>query len=723
LIPIHRTPSTDDRGASETAPVPPVHDIAFYESEDDLTELATAFLAAGLAERDAIVAIVTPAHRAAVSAGLVERGFDVASLEARGRVRFLDAEETLASFVRDEMPDVNRFAAVVGGELDQAGRSGGGRVRAFSEMVDMLWRGGREMAALRLEELWHEMRECRPFSLLYAYTMENFRPGPDGDASAPAGDGVRAGGILRADRPDACDTEVARLRRRSAALSGEAAGGRAAETARAAFAAIVESTHDAVMSLDPSGLITSWNRGASRLYGYAPEEVIGRPSSILMPEDHADEFPRLMDAIRRGELLQDYETVRVAKDGRRVDVSLTISPIRNSRGEIVGASKIARDIGDRKRAEAALQEQDRRKDIFLATLAHELRNPLAPLRNGLELLTAAPEDREIHLEALAMMRRQIDHMVRLVDDLLDISRISRDMLHLRTGRFQLRHLIDCALETGRPVIEARHHRVVVQYPPEPIIVDADATRITQVFANLLNNAAKFTPNGGHIEVEVRPEERHVVVAVRDYGVGIEPDMLPRVFDLFTQSAAAAQQGTGGLGIGLTLAKRLVELHGGTIHAESAGHGKGSTFTVRLPRIAAAPESTVTHVRRGSPGVVPLSVLVADDNVDAAESLASLLRMSGHDVRVANDGEQAIHAVRAFRPSVVILDLGMPRLSGYDAARRIREMSEGPCPMLIAVTGWGQESDRRRTKEAGFDLHLVKPIDFHALQEALGRARG
>jgi CheY-like chemotaxis protein len=375
-----------------------------------------------------------------------------------------------------------------------------------------------------------------------------------------------------------------------------------------------------------------------------------------------------------------------------------------------------RDISAQVHAREALREADRRKDEFLATLSHELRNPLAPLRNALQVLRVAERETSAATPIHEMMERQVNHLVRLVDDLLEMSRISRGTLELRKERLDVAAIIENALETSDPLIGAAGHRVTVIVPPERVWIDGDPVRLAQVFSNLLNNAAKYTAPGGEITVTVRTQDRTVLIRVRDTGVGIGPEALPRVFDLFHRGDHMGQ-GTG-LGIGLTIARRIAELHGGTITAHSAGPGSGSEFTVELP-IAATHGETAPAERRGSSRAsLPQRVLIVDDNRDAAESLGLLLGMLGADVRVARDGPEALEIVKGYDPAVVLLDIGMPGMDGFEVARRIRAGSASRRPSIVALTGWGQPEDRRRTKEAGFDHHLVKPADMVALQGIL-----
>ncbi|WAS95108.1 PAS domain S-box protein [Nannocystis punicea] len=366
---------------------------------------------------------------------------------------------------------------------------------------------------------------------------------------------------------------------------------------------------------------------------------------------------------------------------------------------------------------AALREQDRRKDEFLALLAHELRNPLAPIRNGLEALRLS-DDPVLQARTQAVMDRQLGHMVRLIDDLLDISRISRNKMELRRSRVLLADVVSNAIETARPFIDAARHTLEVSLPPGPVVLDADLTRLAQVFSNLLTNSAKYTPPGGHIQLSAELGDREVRVVVRDDGIGIPQAALTSIFDMFSQIDRSIERSNGGLGIGLALVKGLVEMHGGTVTGDSPGPGQGSFFTVTLPVIAAAPRATGAGGGNERDGGGGQRVLVVDDNEDSALTMAMMLRLLGHQVQTAHDGHQALAAAESFRPDIILMDMGMPRLNGYDATRQIRAKPWGAAIRIIALTGWGQDSDRLRSKEAGCDLHLVKPVSLAELKKLL-----
>ncbi len=511
---------------------------------------------------------------------------------------------------------------------------------------------------------------------------------------------------------------AAPIRSRDGAVAGavlvfrDVTESRRATEARLRLAAIVESSDDAIVGHSLDGVVTSWNRGAERIYGYTAAEIVGQPLALLVPPDHPDELPDILERVRRGEAIEHFETERVRKDGSRIFVSLTISPVRNAEGRIIGASKIARDI-------TARIEEDRRKNEFLALLAHELRNPMASLGNGLRVMRLAGNNQPAAEQARALMERQLHHLVRLVDDLLDVSRISRGMLQLRKERLPLAAVVAHALEVCDVAVKQDGHQLAVTLPPEPVYVDADKTRLAQALCNLLTNAAKYSDPKSTITLTVAREGDEAVLRVKDAGVGIPAEMLPRVFDMFWQVDRSLEKAQGGLGVGLTIVKRLVELHGGRVEAHSEGPGKGSEFVIRVP-VVSVPAPERVEEGSGQPARTPARhrILVADDNADAAASLAMMLSLMGQEVRTAGDGLEAVEAAEAFRPDVILLDIGMPRLNGYDACRRIRQQPWAKDVLIIALTGWGQDEDKRRSQEAGFDRHFVKPVEPATLEKLL-----
>ncbi|MEX3690587.1 ATP-binding protein [Paraburkholderia sp. BR14263] len=405
--------------------------------------------------------------------------------------------------------------------------------------------------------------------------------------------------------------------------------------------------------------------------------------------------------------------------GREHWMRVSAAPLQNDSGDIIGACCVVQDTTQLKRAENALREADRRKDQFLATLAHELRNPMAPIRSGLQLLRLAGADNKATDRIHGMLERQVNQMVRLVDDLLEISRIASGKIELRRGPVDLATVLHSAVETSRPLIDAADHRLTISLPHEPLILHGDPLRIAQVIANLLNNAAKYTGHGGQIWLTARREGTEAIVSVRDNGMGIPPAMLAQIFDLFTQVERTHNRAQGGLGIGLTLVRTLVEMHGGSVEARSEGPGKGSEFQVRLP-ISRQKREARDRDRQAQPSDAMCGhrILVVDDNRDAADSLGMLLELYGADVSIVRDGPAALAALDIFRPDVVLLDIGMPGMDGYEVARRAREKPGFQRLTLIALSGWGQEEDRRRSRDAGIDHHLVKPVDVSALEHLL-----
>jgi PAS domain S-box-containing protein len=635
-----------------------------------------------------------------------------------------------------------------------------------------------------------------------------------------------------------------------------------AEKTSAWLAAIIESSDDAIVSKDLNGVITSWNQGAERLFGYTAEEAVGQPINIIIPPERLDEEPGILDRIRRGERVDHYETVRRRKDGTLLDISLTISPVITADGQVIGASKIARDVTERKLADRklrqseerfriiadsspmmiwmtdrlgkavflnrsfreyfalmdedvqgfswfeavhpddreayvaafkaallgqqefqrrirlrrydgswrwfesrgnlmideagsrigfigsstditeiyesqqALKELDRRKDEFLATLSHELRNPLAPISNAVEILKTIQPAEPVVQWSRDLIDHQVKFLARLMEDLLDLNRITRGVLEVRKQPCDLRRVIDDALETSRPSIEAAGHQLTIALPAQSMELDADPIRLNQLFTNILNNATKYMDANGKIWLAARIENgkimvsngenegdespltfRHVVVSIKDSGIGIESEMLPRLFDMFVQAESGRSRRFGGLGIGLTLARSIVELHGGSIQAASAGLGRGSEFTVRLPlkEELGTAQRRVAHSRLNPQ---PRRVLIVDDNENQVESMTMLLKRLGFEVRAAKDAWSALEILKEFVPEFAFIDIGLPGIDGFELARHIRATSELQNVLLIAATGWGREEDREQSRQSGFDYHLTKPIDFDLVEKIL-----
>ena len=620
------------------------------------------------------------------------------------------------------------------------------------------------------------------------------------------------------------------------------------------LASIVESSDDAIVSKSLDGIIQTWNAGAERLFGYRAAEAVGRHISLVIPPDRLPEEDTIIASLKAGERIDHFETERVRSDGRRVIVSLTISPIKDAAGSVIGASKIVRDVTDRKRAEAErerfvtliesstdfiamcdldgvpffvnraglklvglesveearrtpvsefffaedrplimekffpavlrqghgeieirfrhfktggaswmaykvlalkdaagrpvafgtvsqditqrkelenslrrlaadLSEANRRKDEFLAMLAHELRNPLAPISNAVQVLRLGEGDRGAVEKVGALLERQVGQMARLVDDLLDMSRITRGRIELRKERTDLARVIHQAVEAAQIWCSTMNHNLTVTQPEEPLTLNADPARLAQVIGNLLNNACKFTDRGGQIHLIAERDGDQAVIRVRDNGIGVTPEQHSAIFDMFTQLDTSLERSRDGLGIGLTLVKTLVEQHGGTVSVSSEGAGRGSEFVVRLPLLVEPVPEETQWTPALTEAVGKRRILIVDDSPDSAQSLAMLLELRGQEAHTAGDGIEALALTEQLRPDVVLLDIGLPRLNGYEVCRRIREQPWGREIVIAALTGWGQEEDLHRSKEAGFTTHLVKPVDLPALMKLLASLPG
>jgi PAS domain S-box-containing protein len=925
-----------------------------YQEEGPLVECVSGFLSGALLDGAAALVFATPGHGAMVEEALGGAGVDVPRTRHEGRYVVLDAARTLDELTPGGSPDPGAFSRIVGAALGKL-TAEWPRVAVYDEMLALLRRTSPD-AAHELEALWDELLSGRPAVLLSGY-------------AATGGDQDVAAGIARL-----CGSRCrVFLTERQASRLG--AGDAKADRDRAWLAAIVAGSDDAIISKDLNGRITSWNRGAEQLFGYSAEEAVGRSVTMLIPEDRRGEEPVILRSITEGEPVETYETVRLRKDGTPIEISLTISPVRDAEGRIVGASKIARDIGRRREAERrlrdaeayyrrltdllpigvytcdargavtyynehaarlwgrtpelgepgfvwsdvdpddpgaleatspvalalsegrsfrkeelvverpdgshatvlvdidpivdaegrllgsvvvlhdvtdvkrterelreqreqletlletvpvavllahdaraqritgnraaaevlrvpatanfslspppgeppppfhalrgteplaaedmplqraargetvtadeidyvledgsvlhtivsarplfgsageprgavaammditelkasaeALRDADRLKTEFLATLSHELRNPLAPILTGLEVMRVLRDDPETLERTRTTVERQSLQLVRLVDDLLDIARITRGRLELRKRRTSLADVIEQAVDAMTPAMQQHGHTFTVDAPPPDVEVEADAERLVQALGNLLHNAAIYTPAQGHVSLRVDVREEEATVVVQDTGVGIPLDMRERVFEMFAQVNRSHERGHSGLGVGLTLARSLVEAHGGALEVESQGLDLGSTFTVRLPRLAAAAPAAVAVAT--PPAVAeapaPKRVLIVDDNEAFIESLGMLIETLGHEVRTAADGARALEVGAELHPDLVLMDLGMPGMNGYDAAKRMREELWGRNVTLVALTGWGRAEDKKRTREAGFDHHMVKP---------------
>ena len=476
---------------------------------------------------------------------------------------------------------------------------------------------------------------------------------------------------------------------------------------------------------DPDGRLTYVNKALLELWDLPLERVVGKNVFELgYPDALADKLHRqIQEVFETGCEIID-ETPYISRTGAEGHYEYVLRPVVGDEGKVDKVAGAGRDITARKRAEDALKDADRRKSEFLAVLAHELRNPLAPVRNALQILRRGDGKSEDAQPIFEMMERQIAQMVRLVDDLLDVSRISHGTIELRRERVELAAIVRQAVETVRPLLVKMDHELTITQPAEPIHVSADPARLSQVLNNLLHNACKFTERGGRIRLTIEPDGDDAVIRVEDNGLGIAAEHLTHIFGMFAQIDKSLERSSGGLGLGLTLVKTLVEKHGGSIEARSGGVGCGTEFVVRMRMLAelGAPPNVSLAVQPLESA--PLRILVVDDNEDAADSMALLLELDGHEARIARDGLHAVEAAELWTPDVVLLDIGLPKLDGYEAARRIRAQRHGVNGvMLIAITGWGKEVDRQRSRDAGFDAHMTKPVDYVDLKKLLAQWRG
>ncbi|HEY7038806.1 MAG TPA: CHASE3 domain-containing protein [Methylomirabilota bacterium] len=493
---------------------------------------------------------------------------------------------------------------------------------------------------------------------------------------------------------------------------------------RERFRTTLTSIGDAVIVTDAQGRVTLLNPVAQALTRWG-QEAIGRPlEEVFRIVDEgtrqAVENP-VTRVIRHGGVVGlANHTVLISRDASEVPIDDSGAPIRDSRGRIVGVVLVFRDVTERRRVELATEEADRRKDEFLAMLAHELRNPLAPIRNAAHTLGLLGGNDARLRWVSEVIERQVGLMTRLVDDLLDVSRITSGKITLKRSPLRVDEVVAQAVEMARPTAESRKQTLEVEVAEDAGWVDGDQARLVQAIGNLLDNAIKYTEEGGRIVIAARRDGDDATIAVRDTGAGIPADLLPRVFDLFTQADRSLERRQGGLGLGLTLVRRLVEMHGGTAHVSSDGPGLGSEFTIRLPGVDAGVESPASPAAAGDGATATWDILVVDDQPDSTASLAMFLRLRGHEVRTAHDGPSALEEVLRRPPDVVFLDLGLPGMSGYDVARQLRAQPKTRDLRLVALTGYGTEADRVKTRAAGFDVHLAKPVDPQALDALLAR---
>ncbi|HEX5965936.1 MAG TPA: ATP-binding protein [Pyrinomonadaceae bacterium] len=521
------------------------------------------------------------------------------------------------------------------------------------------------------------------------------------------------------------------------------------------LAALIESAEDAIISKTLEGIITSWNHGAQRIFGYTADEVIGKPVTILIPPDHLDEEPTILSRLRRGDRIEHYETIRKRKDGRLIDISLTVSPIKGPNGQIVGASKIARDITEQRQAQKALaaayeaakrargdaeqaasekdrlyrqaEESSRLKEEFLATISHELRTPLSAILGWTRMLRLGQLSDQDRSKALDTIERNARAQAQLIDDLLDVSRIVTGKLRMDVRPSDPIAFIDAAVEAVRPAAEAKGVRVQKVMDTGTVSIPGDPVRLQQVVWNLLSNAIKFTPRGGRVQIRSERVNSHLEIVVTDTGQGISQDFLPHVFDRFRQADQKTSRQHGGMGLGLAIVRHLVELHGGTVYAASGGMGQGSTFTVQLPISPIYQvDPSAGRVHPGARDLLPanestdridgLRILVVDDEPDTRELLRQGLEYCGATVRVAGSAAEALDALASQVPDILISDIGMPGVDGYDLIRRVRSLQteSGERVAAIALTAYTRVEDRLQALRSGYDMHVPKPVELTEL---------
>ena len=492
--------------------------------------------------------------------------------------------------------------------------------------------------------------------------------------------------------------------------------------------AIVDTAVDGIITIDEAGIVESMNLAAERIFGYTREEVLGSNIRMLMPPpyraEHDGYLAAYMKTGQRRIIGSGREVMGLRKDGSTFPIDLAVSETRLGARRIF--TGIVRDITERKAMEKELREDDQRKDHFLAMLAHELRNPLAPISNAVQIMRIEGPDSPNLGWSIDVIAEQIKHMTRIVDDLLDVSRITRGTVTLQQEPIAIEKVVELAVQASRPLLDDYNHQLNISLPESPLVLELDPARMAQVLANLLNNAAKYTPEGGRIDLKVIESDCDVQIKVADTGIGIAPELLPKVFDLFVQADQSLSRSRGGLGIGLTVVRSLVEMHQGEVAVHSEGPGTGSEFTIRLPRpesrVAIAPE-TESDARGKKADLPRRRILVVDDSLVNAASLEKLLNALGQEVQTAHDGKQAVELAQSYKPDIILLDIGLPVMNGYEVAEVCRKDRELQNVTLVAMTGYGKEQDRQRSQAAGFNAHLVKPVNLQDLELLLEHTTG
>ena len=707
------------------------HRVQFYEADSFLLEALSRLIGDSLAAGDSSVVIATKEHRDGLEVGLRLRGVDVDSIRAQGRYVAIDAAETLAAFMINDMPDQARFREIVGEVVQRAiEKSESRHVYAYGEMVALLLADGKGDALVRLERLWNELANELAFALCCGYPLKQFSNNPDEPLflkiCAEHSQVVPAESYTELASSDDRLRSVTYLQHQAQMLEREKSGREEAEKSlslrQKELTDFLENAAEGLQQVGPDARIIWANPAQLRLLGYSADEYVGhRLADFYVEREQFDEFWRMIMA---GEIVYDFPAALKCKDGSTRQVLIHSSGYWED-GKLLYTRCFIRDVTDRVQLEDELRqklgqlaEADRRKNEFLAMLGHELRNPLSAVANA---IATAHRDASRRDRALDIAGRQTGHLARIVDDLLDVTRITKGKISLRKEPVQLGSIVNGAIEELRDLVDSRHQHLTVSIPvhAEKIRVEADPARLRQVVGNLIHNATKFTPQGGMIDLVLYRKSEQAILRVRDSGVGISEAMMPRIFDLFTQGDTSPDRSQGGLGIGLTLAKQLVEMHGGRIEARSDGVGKGCEFEISMPLLAdkkkknaAASDDAPRERARAR------RVLIVEDNVDAAESLSMLLEILGHEVRVETTGAAALETLRSNDFQAVLIDIGLPDMDGYEVARQIRMLPGSRTKLLVALTGYGQEEDKRRALSAGFDQHLIKPVDVERLQNLL-----
>ena len=707
---------------------PHSHLVQFYEDDGFLIDSLTHWFADGLSVGDSCVYVGTDSHRISLEKRLAAQGVDLDKLSKEGRFVCRDASQVLSTFMVDEWPDEALFTRAIESVIASVTKPRD--LRVFGEMVALLWADGNRQAAVRLEEMWNTFMKTHTLALCCAYPLHSF--GSDADASLFLKVCANHTPVLPAESYSALPTEAERLRaisllqQKARALDTEKAGRKEAEKSlhlrQKELSDFIENALEGLHQVGPDGKILWANPAQLKLLGYAANEYIGRQlSDFYIERNRFDEF---WNRLMRGEVIYDFQAALRCRDGSIKHVLIHSSGLWED-GKFIYTRCFIRDVTERVELErelkvrlAELAQADQRKNEFLAMLGHELRNPLSAV---LDAIATAQLDNTRRDRALTIARRQTDQLAGLVDDLLDVGRITQGRIVLKQEAINVGSIVKQAVEEAQCLVEPGQHQLSVRTSSvaDVAMIEADPARMRQVITNLIHNAAKFTPPGGRIDVLAERSDHEVILRVRDSGIGISRDLLPHVFDLFTQAERPLDRSRGGLGIGLTLVKRLVEMHGGSVQAHSAGPGMGSEFEVRLPVSATTrPQTNATAIDSKAQG--NLRVVIVEDNYDAAEALTMLLELFGHEATIVPDGLAAIDAVRDGAFDIGLVDIGLPGIDGYEVARRIRMLPNAKTMMLVALTGYGQETDKQRALSAGFDEHLTKPVKIERLQALLNR---